>query len=291
MRKDALLLVYLALNRLFPNSFTAKVFFIAFLGTHVPLIAATAFLFLRNGGMQENAQLALILLLATLIGTTVTLASLHSVLRPLYRVGDAMRRFEAERKRTPLPDTLNDEIGQVMQLTNRLVLGVDAELRATQEAATTDPLTGALNRRGFERRLNATPAQRGVLLYADLDHFKSINDTLGHDAGDKVLLQTADTMRETLRRCDILGRFGGEEFVIFLPDLTQAEGAAVANRLRRSLSDAVTLTHRKLTVSIGATCLSSTTDFADALSRADKALYRAKSNGRNRVEYARKLAN
>ena len=77
----------MALNRLFPNSFTAKVFFIAFLGTHVPLIAATAFLFWRNGGIQENAQLALILLVATVVGTALTLASLHAILKPLYSIG------------------------------------------------------------------------------------------------------------------------------------------------------------------------------------------------------------
>lgn len=275
--------VYLTLNRLFPNSFTAKVFFIAFLGTHVPLIAATAFLFWRNGGLQQNAQLAIVLLLATLIGTAVTLASLHAILRPLYHVGDAMRRFESRRQRTPLPETLNDEIGRVMQLTNRLVLGVDAELRETREAATTDPLTGALNRRGFEQKFSTSASGCGILLYADLDHFKSINDTLGHDFGDKVLLQTADTLRDRLRRCDILGRFGGEEFVIFLPDLSQAEGAIIANRLRRALTETVILPDRKLTVSMGATDILASANFQAALSRADTALYQAKSKGRDQV--------
>lgn len=278
--------VYMALNRLFPNSFTAKVFFIAFLGTHVPLIAATAFLLWQQGGLGENMRLAIVLLLATLVGTAVTLASLHAMLKPLYRVGQAMRQFESNRTRTPLPEGLKDELGQVMRLTNRLVLGVDAELRETHAAATTDPLTGALNRRGFEQKFHLSPAPRGVLLYADLDHFKSINDTLGHDVGDKVLLQTADTFRQTLRRCDLLGRFGGEEFVIFLPDLSQAEGAAIADRLRRALTENVKLADRALTVSIGATALASKHELADALARADNALYRAKTAGRNRVACA-----
>ena len=269
--------VHMALNRLFPNSFTAKVFFIAFLGTHVPLIAATAFLFWRNGGIQENAQLALILLVATVVGTALTLASLHAILKPLYSIGGRHAAVRDRAQAHPPADTLNDEIGQVMKLTNRLVLGVDAELRETQEAASTDPLTGALNRRGFEQSLNATSAQRGVLLYADLDHFKSINDTLGHDVGDQVLLQTADSLRDALRRCDILGRFGGEEFVIFLPDLTLEEGTAIANRLRLTLKDSVKLSGRALTISVGATDIGSKAEFADALSRADKALYRAKN--------------
>lgn len=281
---------YITLNRLFPNSFTAKVFFIAFLGTHVPLIAATAFLFWRSGGFHENAELALILLLATLIGTTLTLVSLRAILKPLYRVRETMLRFDADRKRILLPDDLNDELGQVMQLTNRLVLGVDAELRETHEAANIDPLTGALNRRGFERIFNGVASGRGVLLYADLDYFKSINDTLGHDIGDTVLLQTADTLRDALRHCDILGRFGGEEFVIFLPDLSQTDGAAVANRLRQALSDRVKLPDRMVTISIGATVLTSKSDFSAALARADQALYRAKSQGRDRVECVTVLA-
>lgn len=282
--------VYMVLSRLFPNSFSAKVFFVAFLGTHVPLIAATAFLFWRSGGLAGNAQLAVVLLLATLAGTAVTLASLHAILRPLYRVSAAMRKFEAERICAPLPDTLHDEIGQVMRMTNRLVLGVDTQLRETHAAATTDPLTGALNRRGFETQLQAAPRRSGILLYADLDLFKSINDTFGHNMGDRVLLQTADTMRDALRTCDLLGRFGGEEFVMFLPDLSQIEGAAVANRLRKSITASVKASGRKVSISIGATGLTDADDLQAALSRSDEALYRAKHNGRDRVEYAKDVA-
>jgi diguanylate cyclase (GGDEF)-like protein len=278
--------VYLALNRLFPNSFTAKVFFIAFLCTHIPLIAATAYLFWRTGGIAGNMQLAVLLLGATLVGTAITLLSLHAILRPLYRVGAAMRRFEQERQRTPLPDTLNDELGELMRLTNRLVLGVDAELRESHVAATTDPLTGAFNRRGFMQKLANAPFHGGAVLYVDLDHFKLVNDRFGHDVGDAVLLATADTLRNALRHQDLFARFGGEEFVIFLPGKSTSDAARIAERLRQAIAAEVRAGTEPVTTSIGVARLDHPDHLQNAMSCPDDALYRAKAAGRNRIELA-----
>lgn len=286
----ARMFLYLALDRLFPTSFTAKVFFIVAVGAHVPMIAAMIYMFGSPGGIDHPLAFGLVLLGATLLGAIATLGALQAVLRPVYRIGQAMHRFQTDRLRTPLPGGLGDEIGQMMHLTNHLVLGMNKPLWNAPEADTTDPLTGALNRRGFEQKMRAMPFKKGTLLYADLDHFKIINDTLGHDMGDRVLLQTADTLHETLRDNDILGRFGGEEFVIFLPGLPLAEGYLVAQRLRSAIRQHVHAPGRPVTISMGVAPLALADGLADALIKADRALFRAKANGRDRVEQAHDLS-
>jgi diguanylate cyclase (GGDEF)-like protein len=155
-----------------------------------------------------------------------------------------------------------------------------------------DPLTGVLNRRGLERCVAHLEAQRlsYAVLIGDLDRFKSINDTYGHDAGDAVLAHTAETMRSILRPSDLIARYGGEEFVIVLP-LTNdgavsalASGRGAAERIRIAVQE--TRPDRNMpacTLSFGVT-EPVRGDLEGALECADRALYRAKANGRNRVE-------
>lgn len=167
---------------------------------------------------------------------------------------------------------------------------VEAELR---RMATTDPLTGLWNRRRFlelaegelsRLRRYARPVS---VLMLDIDHFKSINDTHGHAAGDEALCRLADLCRAALRDTDHLGRLGGEEFAIVLPETGLIEAVEVAERLRLSLGampvpvgDATL----RMTVSIGvAACRDGDTTIDRALGRADRALYAAKGGGRNRV--------
>lgn len=167
--------------------------------------------------------------------------------------------------------------------------------RKLQEMATTDALTGLPNRRCFLGRLQETLEllTRGAcpaasLLMLDLDRFKNVNDTWGHAAGDQVLQQVACVMREQLRKIDIPGRLGGEEFAILLPGVGADEARISAERLRqvlanspRTLSDG---TRIEQTISIGITELLSTDlDVKAPLSRADRALYQAKAEGRNRT--------
>lgn len=161
--------------------------------------------------------------------------------------------------------------------------------------AMTDPLTGMLNRRAFVHQLEAEMARGGrharvcALLMLDLDHFKHVNDTFGHAAGDEVLRHVTACASATLRRIDRIGRLGGEEFGILLPE-TGLEGAIeLAERVRSTieetpirLDDCVI----NITTSIGLTMIrSSDTDVDQALARADANLYQAKSSGRNRVAY------
>ncbi len=160
--------------------------------------------------------------------------------------------------------------------------------------ANTDPLTGLFNRRTFMQhfhnemeRVIRTKRYSTALLMLDLDYFKSINDNYGHATGDEVLQQFSAVLRKNLRAIDIPARFGGEEFVILLPDSNQSEALIIAERLRQQVQE-MPIIHGKntvsVTVSIGVTILSAQDENNEkALHRADCALYQAKSSGRNTV--------
>jgi diguanylate cyclase (GGDEF)-like protein len=103
------------------------------------------------------------------------------------------------------------------------------------QSATTDPLTGLKNRRGFESEMAKMGSGKGALIYADLDRFKALNDSLGHPAGDAALVHFAGLIREHIRTSDTAARIGGEEFAIWLPDASAAVAMDIANRIRQSL--------------------------------------------------------
>lgn len=160
--------------------------------------------------------------------------------------------------------------------------------------ATTDPLTGVANRRHFlanateEIRRADRSGQPLSVIMLDVDHFKTINDALGHAAGDNTLVVLAQAAKALLRDIDILGRWGGEEFAIVLPQADLTAAIAAAERLRHGLAQ-LTIPEGPgpvpLTVSLGVAQIRPDEDSPDAaMRRADAAMYRAKSNGRNRVE-------
>lgn len=154
--------------------------------------------------------------------------------------------------------------------------------------ALTDPLTGLPNRRGIEERLAQSLAGSApvTLILFDLDRFKRVNDELGHDVGDDLLRRLGELLRDHLRRSDLIGRWGGEEFVMLSTGLTREEAVAAAERLRRAVAAADVGQAGSITASFGV-ALSRPGDRADALvARADAALYAAKRAGRNRVEEA-----
>lgn len=165
---------------------------------------------------------------------------------------------------------------------------VDELNRALRELATTDALTGLRNRRAFDHSLQLelaivdrreTPLS---LLMLDVDHFKRINDSLGHEAGDKVLLTIAQLLSGCARVIDIVARVGGEEFAAILPN-TDAQGALeVAERMRIAVAQANWLGY-PTTISIGSVTLQDKEDAGGLYARADAALYAAKAAGRNRV--------
>ena len=163
------------------------------------------------------------------------------------------------------------------------------------EMATMDGLTHLTNRRRFEEQFahlveQSLQAGKSVsMLLIDIDHFKSVNDTYGHPAGDKVLVEFGRRLRGAVRDIDLAARFGGEEFVVAMPETDRATGFQVAERLREILStDPFRIDESadpiSVTVSVGVAALVGPTGSAtDLLARADAALYRAKRHGRNRV--------
>ena len=163
-----------------------------------------------------------------------------------------------------------------------------------------DSKTGLLNAATWDQEAsNAVrrASKIGVplaMLLLDIDHFKKVNDTLGHLAGDRVLLAIANTLPGQLRRGDLVGRFGGEEFVVLLPDTDTEEAFTIAERVRLMIADLVVsldgldevpIEKTSVTVSIGVSSynIKVHNDHADLLATADRALYRAKDQGRNQV--------
>lgn len=179
----------------------------------------------------------------------------------------------------------------------------ESALRKSQEElrrlAMTDALTGLFNRRYFnqvaeEELGRALRYQRplSVMLF-DIDHFKRVNDTFGHSSGDRVLAMLARITREVLRSTEIPARYGGEEFIVLLPETPAAAAAAVAERLRAKIEEAVLSTERgpiKVTASFGISdalvCSDTQVDdqlLSEFVSTADRAMYASKAAGRNRV--------
>lgn len=164
-----------------------------------------------------------------------------------------------------------------------------AENARLQRLATTDPLTGVGNRLALRTRLDeSVSADRRTgtgtsLLVIDIDHFKAFNDRFGHPAGDRALRRVARLLRAALRETDFLARFGGEEFVVLLPGTGLSGAVEVGERLRLAVTDG-SWPGEAVTVSIGAATLGPAPAGAGKLVRdADRALYRAKAAGRNRV--------
>ncbi|HYF39274.1 MAG TPA: GGDEF domain-containing protein [Gemmatimonadales bacterium] len=181
---------------------------------------------------------------------------------------------------------------EMMEAINNAAIRVDRALEADQHrrAATIDPLTGLHNRRGFDEAFTLITARTGALVYCDLDRFKSLNDTLGHPAGDAALVHFARIIREQIRAGDVAGRIGGEEFAVWLPDTPLDLGARIADRIRNKLGTTAWDWQGKrwaLSASFGVAACPETSPSLDNLpAQADAALYAAKRGGRNRVERA-----
>ncbi|HEX2451184.1 MAG TPA: GGDEF domain-containing protein [Gemmatimonadales bacterium] len=170
----------------------------------------------------------------------------------------------------------------------RLVRAVSTD--AALRSAASDPLTGLVNRRGLEQALSRVEVREGALIFADLDRFKHLNDTLGHPAGDAALIHFARILREQVRGGDIPARIGGEEFAIWLPGATLDLGKRIAERVRIKLGTTAWEwqgRHWSLSASFGvAACPETNTELENLPAQADAALYVAKRSGRNRVEAA-----
>lgn len=196
-----------------------------------------------------------------------------------------------------LPSTTDDaDVAGMVEVLEALAGHAAASLESarlheqTKEASLTDALTGLANRRAFDGDLDAEVhrAQRYgrplSLIYADLDHFKSLNDTYGHRAGDIALQNAASTLRATLRGTDRVYRVGGEELVVVAPETSVEQAALTAERLRRAIEACAPVGAPRMTASFGVAELPGhAVDGAGLLRAADRALYQAKAAGRNCV--------
>ena len=170
------------------------------------------------------------------------------------------------------------------------------ELEQVKKESNTDALTAISNRKAFDSILqhsilSSRETQQGFcLLLLDIDHFKVFNDTYGHLVGDKVLRYVASSLKRSIKKTDFVARFGGEEFVIILPDSDINSAMVVAEQLRKIVSagkltdKGKNVSYGKTMVSIGVTQFRASDLSNEIVSRADKALYLAKDRGRNRVE-------
>jgi diguanylate cyclase (GGDEF)-like protein len=162
--------------------------------------------------------------------------------------------------------------------------------RALEDLARTDELTGLLNRRGMSERIDAELArtvrdnQEMSVVICDVDFFKKINDRYGHDVGDEVLVSLADKLKETVRGSDSVGRWGGEEFIVLLPNTCIEQAFVLIERIRQSIAaEAFRLGQRSLDISIscGLSSTKFSTEYSGLLKAADISLYEAKNEGRN----------
>ncbi len=179
---------------------------------------------------------------------------------------------------------------RIRKQTNKELANLNEQL---YELATTDDMTKLFNRRHFlelaQRGLNQLQRIKsmGAVLMIDIDHFKKINDNYGHAAGDRVLIEVANILKDNLRNYDVVGRVGGEEFAMLLPNSDIDTATQIAERIREKIADSSTPFQQvsiKLTISIGLTAIQENeSSIDDIINRADKALYQAKSSGRNTV--------
>lgn len=214
------------------------------------------------------------------------------------------QRAKIESQQEPPSSIRTIELFDDITSTNNELMNLQRELyrknaeleRLTEEVqalARTDQLTGLLNRRGFFEFGNREVALANrfkkplAAIMLDVDHFKSFNDTYGHATGDRVLREVAQRCLGNVRDVDIIGRYGGEEFAVLLPESNALIGESTAERVRCAVADTPFETEHgplRVTISLGVAVLNDQTrELADLLKLADHALYRAKELGRNRV--------
>lgn len=228
------------------------------------------------------AIVIILLLIFFMISTSIVspIATLSEHINSILKTGDLSSRIKVEK---------HDEIGALGDHYNKMLDQLEKKNSELNDLAITDPLTGLFNRRHALDSLNQNlaVAQRyshdlGIILW-DIDHFKNVNDTYGHNIGDEVLVRVSNTILSTLRTADIVARFGGEEFLTILPNQDEKGTRLAANRVRSMVED-LSWEHEGLKVTIsGGICTDKTLTAAKMIAQADKNLYGAKDQGRNRI--------
>lgn len=235
-----------------------------------------------------------ILAIGTLLLVSVILIMHRVVVTPMHQAISLTKVIAGGNLMQRLDETSRDEFGELGHWLNAMTTSLQKSQETLKEMSVRDFLTGLYNVREFRRLLTEEMVRgrrygrQNALLMFDIDHFKKINDTHGHLAGDEVLRSLGSRIRDHIRPCDHAARYGGEEFAIILTETPYDSALVAAERLRRHIcSEPITIGGGKslaVTVSIGVAAYPDHGDSEDALIKsADDALYRAKHSGRNQV--------
>ena len=267
--------------RIFKNRFVARVFLTSFIGVHVPLLCAGGYVLTRSSGIDW--MLLTVLTSATVAGTLGTIFFMHLELKPVISITRSLQQFAETRIRRPIEHRSDDEIGELAAAAEWAIETVDSLLRKLEEEARTDSLTSLPNRRAFIDMIAQKPLASLALI--DLDSFKSVNDTYGHEIGDLALRNFSQILLSELGPSDVLARWGGEEFILYLCERDQENARAVLEEARKAIAEAEIIPQQQITFSAGIVAMSGDID-TDAAS-ADALLYAAKKAGRNRIAIPR----
>lgn len=262
-----------------PRNLTRRTSLVAAAGAMATTILGSIVMVLINGTVWAAMPQILAIFCVAVLSVTVVIWALREMLAP---IDELERALEFYRENGLEQDRPHDrDQSDLVHMVDGLASDARAQLDRSRTAADTDPLTGLLNRRGFDRK--RAGAATGSIVFVDLDNFKEVNDRLGHDAGDIVLSATADLLRSVLRQGELVARFGGEEFVVFLPGIDLSTAAQVADRIRQSAENTLATELGRVTISAGVAAQGPEERFSTALNRADQAVYLAKRDGRNCV--------
>ena len=238
---------YAILARIFfPRRHLWKVFLLAFVGIHVPLLALAGYLLVTMSPATALArEVLLVALVATLVGSVATLLGLWVLLAPVAAASAALRAYQLAGRLPALPTTLGGEAGELLAHVQHTLSHLDKYVRDLAAQAMSDPLTGSPNRRAFEQRLAAELAdasdhdQRVALVVVDVDGLKQMNDAHGHAAGDAALQRVALVLTRHFGEYGWVARCGGDEFVAIIREAGDFPAAeALLARVREELATA-----------------------------------------------------
>lgn len=262
----------LTVDRIAPRTLLSKLAFLGLLTVLAPVIFEA--LLIRLAPDLSLAQVLMISLLFAAAAVVAFTMAAHKILAPLRQINEDLRLQAASLR---VGNRSMDEASEIAVIVDSL----QDQVAANQSDAETDVLTGLLNRRGFDRKRKALTAC-GVIFF-DIDNFKSVNDTRGHAVGDWLLRRTAEVLRSVLRDGELVARFGGDEFVVLLPNASLEQCRKIADRVRCAVIECLADEGSPLTISAGVAAAGGPQDVDTALVRADLACYSGKRAGRNRV--------
>lgn len=265
--------------------------------SHIPeagwgIVQQTPYSFVQDSLTDQLLQMLLNVLLPFLLLLLLSIFIARKLAAPFIHLGNLVNQLaEGKIVSEPLKETLmkphwNREADLLTKSVAIAFEILESEKRRLAQSAFTDSLTGLPNRRKLEEVLNALASEGRLfsLLVLDIDHFKSINDTYGHQIGDETLKRLAETVQTITGKKDYCFRYGGEEFVLLLPDTDNLTAYDIAETMRKRVEQSLVIADRTITVSIGISEFPSHTNSLDELFRlADQALYKSKSDGRNRT--------